>query len=72
MLLAEAAIVNEFVETVKTLAAPSCVTVIVWSLTPVPETVTVAVLVAVVGFADAVNVIVAFPEPLVLLAVNHV
>ncbi len=72
MLRAGAAIVKVFAETIKVPTAASCVTVIVWAVTPVPETVTVADLAAVVGFAVAVNVSVALFEPLELLNVNQV
>ena len=52
--------------------AASCVTVIVWDATPVAEIVIVAVLLAIVGFASASNVIVALFEPLVMLNVSQI
>jgi hypothetical protein len=71
VLLAEAEIVNVIGETVKTGAAPVCDIAIIWEGTPVPETVTVAVLSFVVGFAIAVNVMVELFEPVGLFNVNQ-
>ncbi len=52
---------------------PCCVTVIVCAVTPVPDTVTVAVRAVVAVFAlEAVKVSVPLFEPLVGLTVNHV
>ncbi len=72
MLFAVAEIVRLFDETFKTGEDASWVIVMIWLETPVPETVIVADRVTAKGFSDAVNVIVAFPEPLELLGVNHV
>jgi hypothetical protein len=71
VLLLGASIDNVFGETVKTGAAPVCDTAIIWGGTPVPETVTVAVLAFVVGFATAVNVMVELFVPVGLLTVNQ-
>ena len=49
----------------------SCVTIIVWVDTSVPEIVNEADLVAIVGFSDAVKVIVELFYPPMLLAVSH-
>ncbi len=72
VLFADAPIVSAFVETDNVGLPASCVTVMVCELTPVPETVTVAWRVVIFGFACAVKVTEALPEPLAGLAVNHV
>ena len=72
VLLKGAAIETEFDETFKTGVAPACVTVIVFEVTPVPETVTVADLVDVVGLTADVKVIGELPVPLAALSVIHV
>ena len=55
----------------RTSAAPACVTVTVWAVTPAPETVTVAVLGLTPAFAAAVTVRVALFDPVVLLKVSQ-
>ena len=57
--------------TIKTGKPAACVTVMVSSVTPFAETVTVAVLLPVVGFAVAVKPTVSSLKPLEGLALNH-
>ena len=71
VLLLVAAMDKLFGVTIKTGEPAACVTVMVSSVTPFAETITVAVLLPVVGFAVAVKPTVSLFEPLEGLALNH-
>jgi hypothetical protein len=71
VLFAADATLKVVVDRLRLAVAASCVTIMVLSVTPVPDTVIVAILVAAKVLADAVKVIAPLLEPLEVPTVNH-